>query len=394
MSELPPVTPGSESVQYDLRAALWSQVGDRRIKPVNPDNERDHAYRANPGAYERPLDLPAELRAVQASEGDPYAAKARVCRRAAENEARIRRSPEVTLDHMFFALLQPGTDSHAFLIEHGVDPCQWRVVVDACLARFADGPRWPALARDLGMNLPKVFEDAVRKGGDDGGLNPEEIKSHPRTVPFTDLVWLRPSAKESATHGFALLREAGITEDAICAAIKTTQTGDPNWFKVAPDLVAALQSTGDRALGITKARAEAVLRAGQFEARRHWAPEIEVDHVLLALLVPGTDTFDLLKDLRVDELAEQVEATLPRYASGPYFPEYSGACRMASLSMSLGKSSDLKFVEDILFRASWNASGALSPGFELLRRNGVTLELVSERLRRLGVAARPSLSGV
>jgi|GEM_PF-3878296 len=393
MSELPPVTPGSESAQIDLRAALWSQIGDRRTPPAKTEDDRECAYRANPEAYERSLDLSAELKAVQASEGDPYASKARVCRRAAENEARIRRSPEVTLDHMFYALLQPGTDSHAFLTEQGVDPCQWRVVVDACLARFADGPRWPALARDLGMNLPKVFEDAVRKGNDGGGTA-EEIKGCPRTVPFTDLVWLRPSAKESATHGYALLKEAGITEDAICAAIKTIQTGDPNWFKVAPDLVSALRNTGDRALGITKARAEAVHRAGQFEARRHWAPEIEVDHVLLALLVPGTDTSELLKDLRIDDLAEQVEATLPRFATGPFFPEYSSACRMASLSMSLGKSSDLKFVEDVLFRASWNASGALTPGFELLRRNGVTLELVSERLRRLGVAARPSLSGV
>jgi len=119
--------------------------------------------------------------------------------------------------------------------------------------------------------------------------------------------------------------------------------------------------------------------AAQFTARQRWAPKVELEHVLLALLVPGTDTYAYLAAREVDipTLINELDAICPCYQNGPYFPTRSELWSHISIDIwDLNKdtSSDLKFVRAALSYLDDFPDGTPSFAQARLLELGITLE--------------------
>lgn len=385
----------------ELLDRIWPKVLEQQKREMTARSGSDRIqewkekdYAEHPEKYEQSLDVFARL-AADVPEKDRFTHRSGTWMRAAANEARIRRAPEVTLDHLFYALLQDGTDSAALLDARGVNRDAWRSKVDSELPRYDNGPRWPPNVRDLGMNIPDGKERIVKKEIPDDlnykALTPEQrreyIEVRPSKVEFTDLMWLRASSRETKTIGYRLLAEAGITEDAVRAELKVRETGDPDWFKVRPNLAEMLRNAEPGLFGIQDKCRRAVEDAAQFEARARWAQEIVIEDVLLALMADGTDTADLCDSLGIDrgQLAEELDAMLPRSESGPYFPPEGPNVHLFGISLVVGKTSDLKFIEQSLKSQVRTPKPEKQPALDLLVQRGLTLDAVQGRLRELGV---------
>jgi ATP-dependent Clp protease ATP-binding subunit ClpA len=386
---------------------LWQgivQQGKEKGHSEKVQAQLEETYEKNPDRYEQPVDLAAELRKPLPESPFVFHMRSGICLRAAANEARIRHSPNVKLDHMFYALLQDGTDTSAFLDLHGVDRDHWRRIVEEQLPRFAEGPQWPDNARDLGMNNPDSGDKVLRKKPVPENLDVSQLSKEERAEyfevqrgdkPFTDLAWLIGLVKEDETIGFRLLTDAGITKDAIKAEVKAIQTRDPNWFANRPDLVEGLRERNEGPLGHAYDQQVAIKEAAMFEARSRRAPNVDFGHVVLALLVDGTDTSSLVDSLGVDraELAEEIDMGLPKSESGPYFPEVLHAVNSCFIDMHLqtkGRCSDLKFFESLLGTRSWRVPTEPHPIVELLTEHGLTLDAVRGRLKELGIELNSS----
>ena len=322
------------------------------------------------------------------------------CRTAAANEARIRKAPEVTLDHLLLGLLQDGTDTSAFLDGYGVDRNEWRRRLDESLTRYDEGPRWPPNARDFGMSHPgdgmeTVFKKEIPDDVDIFKLTREERREYidrkPGTVRFTDIMWLSNVPREEKTLAHKLFEEAGITDDAIRAELQARKTGNREWFKVRPDLAEQLHNPDLRPIGVGMSMVRSIEGAAQYEARLRWAPTLEFEHILLALLVDRTETAEFLNSLGVDraELADALDKALPKFDSGPFFPKQQGPSILFDVYLlAPERPSDLKVIEGMFILEQLVKSESPSVGLAMLEARGVTLESVQSRLDSLGVPIR------
>ena len=380
--------------------SLWPQL--RQIaaaKDATLIEIREKNYAENPDAYEASLNLGAEF-AKPVPEERAYTHRAGQCMHAARNEARIRRAPEVTLDHMFYALLQEGTATHSYLRGLGVDTEAWRVTLDRELPRYDEGPRWPPNARDLGMSIPRGDREIIWKKDLPDDIDVEKMTREQRAEyaevrrsnrKFTDLLWLRGVVREDRTIGSRLLNEAGVTEDALRAEIKAFETGDPNWYLVCPDLAAKIAQIESAGFHGRIERQNLFEEAAQFEARSRWAPELAVEHYILAILVDGTDTAALLDDLGLDReaLRSEIDAALPRYESGPYFPKRSRDRLFPSPLVGAENGlSDLHLLWEAFEGSRWRNDLPTPPGVEILQARGVTLDAIRSRLVSLAMPPR------
>jgi hypothetical protein len=373
------------SIRSEANQRMADRGGTDRLEQKNRE------YEENPDLYEKPLDVWARYKAEVRPE-HRFVHCAGVWMRAAENEARIRRAPEVQLDHLFFALLQDGSDTSQLLDRRGVNRAAMRAQLDLELPRFDEGPRWPPNARDLGMNVPSGGMSTIQKKEipdkiEPANLTKEELAEYVEVKrfeeAFSDLYWLVGVTREPNTIGYKQLSEAGVTEDLVRAEIEVFRTGDPDWYKVRP----SLHTNGESSrMHMDMVLNKAVLRAATFEARSRWAPEIEFEDVLLALLVDGTDTSKLMDDLGVDRAAfvTEIRAGLPEYAAGPFFPPEHPHLHLTGAFIGQGPTSDLKALESAFNRQERVKEGS-SVGIEKLRRHGVSLEAIQTRLRELGV---------
>jgi len=212
----------------------------------------------------------------------------------------------------------------------------------------------------------------------------ELFELRPGKRKFTDLLWLLPVTREPNTLGYGLITGTGITEDAIKARIEEIQTGNPEWYLVPPNLVDEIRSAEPTLLGRGHRQIEAIRKASQYQARLRWAPKVVFEHVLLALLVDGTDTSNLLGALTIDraELSRQLDALLPHFETGPYFPEHEESF----ISLSFGEGdrsiSDLH-VLDYMFDPRSMYRGE-KQGLALLQVRGLMHEHVIDKLHQLG----------
>ena len=178
---------------------------------------KDELYEQDPSRYEERLPL-SDAYSRELPEGKEFLALTGLCLHAAGNEARIRKAPFVTLDHMIAALLQPGTHTFDFLESRGIDPVSWYKQLDKRLARQESGPRWPENSRDLTMNLPsdqKMETTRPISEIDFDNLPREEIlkfyQSKPTGEEFSDLHFLKAVLNEPQTLSHGLLTSAGLT---------------------------------------------------------------------------------------------------------------------------------------------------------------------------------------
>lgn len=178
---------------------------------------KDEPYEQDPSRYEERLPL-SDTYSRELPEGKEFLSLAGLCLHAASNEARIRKAPFVTLDHMIAALLQPGTHIFDFLESRGINPESWYKQLDKRLPRRESGPRWPENSRDLTMNLPsdqKMEPTRPISEIDFDNLPKEEIlkfyQSKPTGEEFSDLHFLMVVLNEPQTLSYGLLTSAGLT---------------------------------------------------------------------------------------------------------------------------------------------------------------------------------------
>jgi hypothetical protein len=390
----------TESAPVDLKASLfagtrelldasWGQIQkEMREKEAahfsRMDQFREEHYAKNPAYYEEPVDLPAAW-----EKSDELMHRMGACLRAARNEARIRRAPEVRLDHMIIALLQPGTNTAKYLTSRGIDWGAWRIWLDDRLPRQEDGPRFPENARDLGMNL-ETNRTLVPKEGlpiPDSDLTREDVRKHmgfqETGQAFTDLHFLLAASNEPKSLTYQLLARAGLTTDDLQGEVETRASGATNWREVEPNLAASLKKPPALLRGLSVANAFET--AGQFYARRRGAAQVTVDDLIRATLQPETDTSALLAELGIDRLAiiNAIEEASPPGSARVNFPnmdEAAESLRIGLLTMRDSESSDLRMIEAALIRRQSESAGR-----DALEAAGLTLDKVQDRLEELGV---------
>lgn len=214
---------------------MWPKVREQSTSRTSEKMQtaREKLYGADPEMYEKPLNIAEQLSKHKLDIEKDYSWRVGICLHAAGNEARIRRAPERTLDHLLVALVRDGTDTAGFLDRLGIDRVDWAVRLDAALPRFEEGPRWPPNDRSLGMSIPSNVRyecKSLPDGLELANLSPEELRPYiVRTVDtdrrFTDLVMLRKVHEEPQTVAFRLFQETGITVDDLRAEIKAREVG-------------------------------------------------------------------------------------------------------------------------------------------------------------------------
>lgn len=376
--------------QRELLDAIWPSVL-AKMESTRSDRSRavrDEHYESNRAAYEEPLDIAERLAKHPVKPEDDYTWRSGALLHAAANEARIRRAPEATLDHLLVALLRDGTDTAAFLDARGVDRREWARRLDQALPRFGEGPRWPPNARDLNMSTPgnrSYRFKPLPEGREVKDLSKEERKEYiERTVDldlrFTDLRFLAQVPDEPKTMAHGLFAEANISEDALKTEIAALERGDRNWWRKRPDLAAQLRNA-EPSFGLDEyKKASLCVEAAQYEARMRHAPVTEFDDLLVALLVPGTDFWELAESRGIDPAAlrEEIDAQRLRYESGPTFPEAVDELNFVGHLTKKGFS-------DLLFLSSRFGDRQNSRRLEIVRKRGLTPSVIAARLEELGI---------
>ena len=385
--------------KVQMREALdrmWPKLREQSASRTNQQAEvaRDRHYEEDPGRYEMPLNIAERLSEHTLDAEKDFTWRVGVCLHAAGNEARRRRAPETTLDHMFFALLRDGTDTAAFLDRRGINRGKWAARLDAELPRFEDGPRWPPNDRSLGMSIPSNVGYDVKPLPP--GLKLEDLPKDKRseyvtrTIDtdriFTDLVLLRNVHNEPQTIAFSLFEEAGITLDDLKAEIRARECGDPDWWRKAPDLVAKLASVENSIFRGSYQQCMICEEAAQYEARMRGASKVEFDDVLVALLIPGTDLASLAESLglSVENLRSEVDAVRPRAEVHCMYPTSDDLCLGLAVILS-DRYSDLLFLDSELKAVESLPTRVLSPGLVLLAAHGIDRPAIHARLAELGV---------
>ncbi|MBI5705827.1 MAG: hypothetical protein HZC36_02435 [Armatimonadetes bacterium] len=364
----------------------------------DPNALKEEHYAKDPAYYDAPVDLAKRLREPVPDARYRNTLLGGICLHAAENEARRRSAPSVRLDHMVYVLLQDGTDTAEFLDGLKVDRIAWRRRLDEALPYYPEGPRWPANARDLGMSIPDPGETHLKKEVPDfldvSSLSKEErgeyFERKASERNFTDLAFLVQVPTEDASVGHQLFQEANISQDAIRAAVRSKETGDPEWYLRKPNLAEQLRDSG-MATSLNMLLSERrCFEAAEFEARTRWAPSITLDHLLLALLGDGTDTSAFVESMGIDRksLLQEIDRTCPRYSSGPYFPERDRSSMLGLAAFGIlakRRFSDLLAIYELLNDPLSDSTAAGRVGLRLLIDRGVTLDNVRAFLSSLGV---------
>jgi hypothetical protein len=223
--------PGSmfNSIQAGIKEMIdktWPTIREVGHSERHRAYEEKH-YAENPGYYHGRINLPEYLKRPILREDLEFTQLSGGCLHAAKNEARMRKAPEATLDHMFFSLLQHGLETTNFLEEKGVDWRKWQLELDSLIPTYeGEGPRFPPNARNLGMNL---LEDRIRPQNptlsDYEGENifeqwrdkVHENEKMVRPRKFSDLLWIIPCFKEPETLAYGYLTTAGITVEEVMA---------------------------------------------------------------------------------------------------------------------------------------------------------------------------------
>ncbi len=218
-----------------LKTKMMADLERKHGKPsIDQEAERDARFEKNPEAYMKPIDLAKALARRPALEKYAFSFRSVTCLMAAENEARIRRAPEVKLDHLFFSLLQEGTETTKYFEARKIDWLTMRNDLDKALPTFEEGPRWPPKSSEFVRNhledtLMERFINPLSSPSEIEGLTHEEISklieewgdkmqaAHQAQRPreFSDLLWLIPCLKDQQTMAFGYLTKAGITIEEI-----------------------------------------------------------------------------------------------------------------------------------------------------------------------------------
>lgn len=367
-----------KQISQNIGEAAWKQSQDEMAQANQTLQElKEQEYALHPERFEARVNLSEALAAT-----DPLQWVVE-CKRAAENEARIRRAPLVTLDHMIFCTLSPGLDTTKFLEENGVDWRAWRTQLDIELPTFEVGPRWPEMAWDLGMSQasPIVF---LREPGPDG-------KEHrPAAEKMTDLSWLLAAAGHPQCLSYQLLQRAGLSDDDVRFAVNALERDDPDWHDREPAVAERMKEAADR-LDRSAIFPRILREAAQYYARKRGAVEVAVDDVLRAVLQPGTDTAALLADMGIDRQS-LLNAQPLEQASPPAevkFPSVMGNSLFLILPYSLSQDlSDL-----VVVSRAWSdrARGAplQSRLLPVLEAAGLTQTAVDQRLAEKGISLSP-----
>lgn len=228
-----------QSQTRELLDRMWPKIQEetQKMAPGIAD-KKDERFEENPDYYLKRVNLAEHLN-QPIPDSNPlfvkhlFSLRSGGCLHAAENEARIRKAPEVTLDHMFFSLLQEGLETTKFFESKGVDWQTMRARLDESLPTYEDGPRWPPKARNLGMNMPDeiITEefpslsdiksddnlDNFKESIDLWSKRIDEIRDATRKREFSDLLWVIPCFSESETLAYGLLIEAGLTVEEVKA---------------------------------------------------------------------------------------------------------------------------------------------------------------------------------
>lgn len=233
-----------QSRTREMMDRMWPKIQEeinQRIPRIN--DRQEERFKQNPDYFLKRIDL-AECLSQPIPDSNPlfaihpFALRCGDCHRAAENEARIRKAPEVTLDHMFFSLLQDGLDTTRFFESKGVDWQTMRSKLDEMLPTYEDGPRWPPKARNLGMNTPSetVMEkfphvsdftqgqdsDDYKEALDQWSHRIDGITRSARPREFSDLLWVIPCFNEPKSLAYGLLMETDLTVEDVQAATDST----------------------------------------------------------------------------------------------------------------------------------------------------------------------------
>lgn len=368
----------------------WPRI-QKENRSARHEEAREVAYANNPSLYEEPLDIAARLASVSVPPEKQYTLCCGVYLHAAANEARIRRSPEILLDHMLVAVLRDGSCTARFLDQLHVDRQEWARILDAELPNHADGPRWPPNSRALGMCIPsnQVFRfNSPPNGVAIEDLPAEEAKQYiVRSVDlerqFTDLSFFANVLDEPETIACRLFREAAICQDDIGAEIKAVETGDRNWWNKEPDLAAHLrEAKASDKNGSYHGIAARIAEASTYVARMRGAEKVEASDVAIALLIPESDLWTLVTSHGNDPqlLTHEIQEAQTRFPIKVMFPEKFFPAELA-LEIHHGRFSDLVVFHHLLSRARYFDADIV----RILSEAGVTLESITVRLNEMGI---------
>ena len=189
--------------------------------------QREELFAKNPERYTTRIKLAEHLAKPIVYQQFEFSQRSGGCLFAAENEARIRKAPETTIDHLFFSLMQEGLETTKFLESKGVDWRAWRTSLDSEIPTFeGEGVRFPPKARNLMMNTPsdKVLPPmrSLSEYMDEDRIDQwrEDIvdrEKHARDRKFSDALWLLGCLGEPKTLAYRYLTEASITVNDVKA---------------------------------------------------------------------------------------------------------------------------------------------------------------------------------
>ena len=220
-----------ESIRSNMNSMLdkmWPKIREEAdAQTPNLNHRKEELYAKNPEKYHTRINLVEHLARPPLEPKYEFCQRSGGCLAAAEVEARIRKAPEITIDHMFFSLLQEGLETTALLESKGVDWRVWRSELDERIPTFeGDGVRFPPNARNLGMNLPservlppmRPISEYMDEGRSDQWrediVNREKFA---RDRKFSDALWLFGCLSEPKTFAYEYLTTAGITVEDIKA---------------------------------------------------------------------------------------------------------------------------------------------------------------------------------
>lgn len=215
-------------------------------------------------------------------------------------------------------------------------------------------------------------------------------------VPLADVAaWLRTQPDESMSVDSMLERMMRDNREAIyrlqpsiqreVAAQAPTRKYDDairrnrlERIRERPNLVARLTETPPMEKHTWLFRAMAVKDAALWEASSRRAPSVTLEHLVLALIVDGTDTSALLDGMGVDRAAlrRELEEFCPTFESGPELPEESAPYSLSGADEPAPPVpfSDLHALAAIL----WHEE---QPAVRILTRLGITNDRIQAALR-------------
>ena len=210
-----------------LAKRIWPKIQEE-VEALTSDyvDRKEELFEKNPERYATRRNLVDEWSRPLAYPEYEFGLMSQACVSAAEVEARIRKAPEFSLDHLFFSLLQDGTATVEFLESKGIDWRVWRAEMDLALPTFGEGPRWPKKSSDLGLHGPeekirpkspdlRTFLDSNRIEEWKTAMEANMAMARPRK--FSDLLWLISCFEEPETLAYGYLTGAGITVEEVKA---------------------------------------------------------------------------------------------------------------------------------------------------------------------------------